>query len=165
MDQTPPTATTRFLRDPDATDRLALLLSRHLGPGDTVLLEGDIGAGKTHLARKLIQSLLSAAGKNEDVPSPTYTLVQTYDVGTFEIVHADLYRLIDPEAVLELGLEEAFGHALCLVEWPDRLGSRAPHEALSITLTPEACGRRARVAGTEKHASLIRDISKAFPCD
>ncbi|MBK1636150.1 tRNA (adenosine(37)-N6)-threonylcarbamoyltransferase complex ATPase subunit type 1 TsaE [Rhodovulum adriaticum] len=121
----------------DATRSLACGLAGVLGPGDTVLLAGPIGAGKTALARALIQAAQETAGAApEDVPSPTFTLVQTYAAGDLEVWHADLYRLTHPDEVLELGLDEAFSTALCLIEWPDRLGSLAPHGALTITLTP-----------------------------
>ena len=100
------------------TTRLGAVLARHLRPGDTVLLSGSIGAGKTHFARAFIQARL---GRKEEVPSPTFTLIQTYDAGDTEIWHADLYRLGHPDEVHELGLEEAFETAICLVEWPDRL--------------------------------------------
>lgn len=118
------------LTSPDATARLAATLAPALGPGDVLLLSGGIGAGKTHFARALIQSLLPAP---EDVPSPTFTLVQVYDTPDFEIWHSDLYRLTHPDEVMELGLTDAFESALCLVEWPDRLGDLAPHSALSLT--------------------------------
>lgn len=109
------------LSSPDATAAFARRLAPRLQAGDTILLEGPIGAGKTHFARALIQERLAAGGLIEDVPSPTYTLVQTYDDGTGEIWHADLYRLSDPAEVVELGLSDAFGTAICLVEWPERL--------------------------------------------
>lgn len=112
------------------TAALAARLGAVLGAGDVVLLEGPIGAGKTAFARALIQSRLAAAGHIEDVPSPSFTLVQTYHAGGLEIVHADLYRLAHPDEVLELGLDEAFETALCLLEWPDRLGSLTPRSAL-----------------------------------
>ncbi|MFX0545478.1 tRNA (adenosine(37)-N6)-threonylcarbamoyltransferase complex ATPase subunit type 1 TsaE [Roseovarius sp. S1116L3] len=117
---------------PDRTCDIACRLGALLGPGDTVLLSGDIGAGKTHFARCLIQSLLTAP---EDVPSPTYTLVQTYLGKPGEIWHADLYRLGDPNDVFELGLTEAFETAICLIEWPDRLGDLAPRTALGLDIT------------------------------
>ncbi len=94
-----------------------------------ILLEGDIGAGKTHFARSLIQSLLI---EPEDVPSPTFTLIQVYDGPECEIWHSDLYRLTDPVEVIELGLEEAFQSAICLIEWPDRLADMAPADALTL---------------------------------
>ena len=118
------------LQSPEATARLARDLGAWLKPGDTLLLEGDIGAGKTHFARALIQSLQDAP---EDVPSPTYTLVQEYDTRAGPVVHADLYRLSGPSGVDELGLWDAFHSAICLVEWPDRLGA-PPQDALHITL-------------------------------
>lgn len=107
-----------------------------LEAGDTILLEGPIGAGKSCFARAFIQARLTATGRLEDVPSPTYTLVQTYDDGNVEIWHADLYRLIGPADIDELGLWDAFEAAICLVEWPDRLGPLAPTDALLIRLDP-----------------------------
>lgn len=130
---TAPLSITRTLRSPDETAHLAQRLGARLGAGDVLLLDGPIGAGKTHFARALIQSRLADAGRAEDVPSPTFTLVQTYFAGPLEIWHADLYRLSHPDDVLELGLAEAFETALCLVEWPDRLGDLAPPGALHLT--------------------------------
>ncbi|MFD1343992.1 tRNA (adenosine(37)-N6)-threonylcarbamoyltransferase complex ATPase subunit type 1 TsaE [Litorisediminicola beolgyonensis] len=123
------------LASPDATARLARQLGAGLRPGDTVLLSGTLGAGKSHFARALIQSRLPVP---EDVPSPTFTLVQVYDLGDAELWHADLYRLSGPDAVEELGLTDAFATAICLVEWPDRLGELTPEGALSLTLDPGA---------------------------
>jgi tRNA threonylcarbamoyladenosine biosynthesis protein TsaE len=103
-----------------------------LGAGDTLLLSGPIGAGKSHFARSLIHRLLQDAGVDEDIPSPTFTLIQTYRAGDLEIWHSDLYRLTDPQEVIELGLDEAFDSALCLVEWPERLEGLAPAGALGM---------------------------------
>lgn len=124
------------LPDPDATDALARRFAPLLGPGDVLLLEGQIGAGKTHFARALIRAL----GVSEDVPSPTFTLVQTYEAG-FEIWHADLYRLTHPDEAIELGLAEAFETALCLVEWPEKLGSDRPKQALTLRFSLIGDGR------------------------
>lgn len=119
------------LNSPEATAHFAQSLAPLLGAGDVVFLEGPIGAGKTHFARSLIQSLLPAP---EDIPSPTFTIVQVYDGPDCEIWHSDLYRLSHPDEAIELGLDEAFEDAICLVEWPDRLGADAPDKALWITL-------------------------------
>ncbi|WP_420396135.1 tRNA (adenosine(37)-N6)-threonylcarbamoyltransferase complex ATPase subunit type 1 TsaE [Nioella sp.] len=122
------------LTSPEATSRLARHLADRLAPGDILCLDGDLGAGKTHFARSLIQHLQAAEGRVEDVPSPTFTLVQTYEAGGSEIWHADLYRLSDPQEVDELGLTDAFDTAICLVEWPDRLGDEMPDRALWLSL-------------------------------
>lgn len=123
------------LANADATARLAVRVADVLCPGDVILLSGDVGAGKTHFARALIQSLLCT---QEDVPSPTFTLVQTYDTRKGEIWHADLYRLTSVQEIEELGLTEAFETAICLVEWPDRLGELCPDGALSLSFEPSA---------------------------
>ncbi|MBT8415728.1 MAG: tRNA (adenosine(37)-N6)-threonylcarbamoyltransferase complex ATPase subunit type 1 TsaE [Boseongicola sp.] len=122
------------LPGPDDTAAAAARLAPHLRAGDCILLTGTLGAGKTHFARALIQKRLSESNLWEDVPSPTYTLVQTYDDGKCEIWHADLYRLSEPDEIIELGLDEAFETAVTLIEWPDRLGDLAPKNALKITL-------------------------------
>lgn len=116
---------------PDETAQLATRLGTDLRAGDTLLLEGGIGAGKSHFARALILSRLAIP---EDVPSPTFTLVQTYELPECDLWHADLYRLGDPDQIIELGLLDAFQSAICLIEWPDRLGSLAPTNALTIRL-------------------------------
>lgn len=126
------------------TDRLGVLLAGMLRPGDTVLLSGPVGAGKTHLARALIRARL---GPDEEVPSPSFTLVQTYAHADGDIWHADLYRLAGPDQTLELGLEAAFGQDICLVEWPDRLGALAPADALLVSLSQAGEGRKAALRG------------------
>ncbi|MBV0913493.1 tRNA (adenosine(37)-N6)-threonylcarbamoyltransferase complex ATPase subunit type 1 TsaE [Anianabacter salinae] len=126
---------TLSLPDTDATQDLARRLAPVLAAGDCLLLTGPIGAGKTFLARAVIQARQAALGMAEDVPSPTYTLVQTYEAGGVEIWHADLYRLTDPAEVIELGLDEAFDTGISLIEWPDRLGDLAPPGALRLELS------------------------------
>ncbi len=128
-------STTFHINSEQATCAFARALGTRLQPGDSVLLEGGIGAGKTFFARQLIQSLLT---EPEDVPSPTFTLVQVYDSTSGEIWHCDLYRLTDPAQCIELGLEEAFESAICLIEWPDRLGSLTPEDALTIRFSETA---------------------------
>lgn len=120
---------TLSLSDADNTARIAAELGKCLTSGDTILLTGDVGAGKTHFARALIQSLLLYP---EDVPSPTFTLVQTYDTAKGPVWHADLYRLGSSHEIEELGLVDAFETAICLVEWPDRLGPMRPQAALDL---------------------------------
>lgn len=115
--------------------------ARHLQAGDVVALEGPIGAGKTHFARALIRERLGFA---EDVPSPTFTLIQTYPADV-DIWHADLYRLTHPDEVLELGLDEAFRTAICLIEWPERMGRLLPSDAVRLRLIPDQDQRKAEV--------------------
>ncbi len=120
---------TLTLQSPQDTADFAARLGATLRPADVLLLQGEIGSGKTHFARSLIQSLMNPP---EDVPSPTFTLVQAYDTQIGEIWHCDLYRLTSVDEVDELGLTEAFDTALCLVEWPDKLGPLAPDTALTL---------------------------------
>ena len=115
----------------------AVRLSKTLGPGDVLLLIGDVGAGKTTFARAIIQSLLS---QPEDVPSPTFTLVQTYETEVGDVWHCDLYRLSDPFELEELGLTEAFDTAICLIEWPEILGEATPSTALNVRFQPSQDG-------------------------
>ncbi|WP_044007851.1 tRNA (adenosine(37)-N6)-threonylcarbamoyltransferase complex ATPase subunit type 1 TsaE [Jannaschia sp. CCS1] len=124
------------LPTPEATDALAAALARVLRPGDTLLLSGALGAGKTHLARALIRAHLGNPA--EPVPSPTFTLVQTYDGDDTALWHADLYRLGDIGEVDELGLDEAMEQAICLIEWPDRLAPDWPGAAVLLHLTRHA---------------------------
>lgn len=137
------------LPDPEATARLGQALAHLLTPSDTVLLEGPIGAGKSHLARALITTRLAAENRVEDIPSPTFTLVQTYEMDAGDIWHCDLYRLTHPDEALELGLDEAFETAICLVEWPERLGPDRPDNALTLVLAQDEDGRIAHLSATD----------------
>lgn len=129
-------------------------LAEILRSGDVVALTGDLGAGKTTLARGMIQSL---CGETE-VPSPTYTLVQTYDAPDFEIWHCDLYRLDRPEDVYELGLLDAMDEAVCLIEWPERMGSLLPGSALTVNIGFEGEGRTIELSGSETWAHRLSHV-------
>lgn len=141
MSPPPPVQTlTLSLPSDEATARLGAWLADRLGAGDCLALAGPIGAGKSHLARALIRARLGRP--DEDVPSPSFTLVQTYPADV-EIWHADLYRLSHPDEVLELGLDEAFARAITLVEWPERMGNALPADAIRLQLVPDGDARRA----------------------
>lgn len=116
-------------------------LAGMLQAGDVIALHGDLGAGKTTLVRGLIQALMGPA---EEVPSPTYTLVQIYDGPDFPVWHFDLYRLEDPDGVIELGWDETQGGA-ALIEWPERAGRHLPGERLDLFLDFSGDGRTARL--------------------
>lgn len=126
--------TTLTLADPGATAALAEAMAPHLAAGDFLGLHGALGAGKSAFARAVIAGRLAALGRSEDIPSPSFTLVQVYDLGTVELWHVDLYRLGSADETIELGLDEAFDRAICLVEWAERLGPAAPARRLDLTL-------------------------------
>lgn len=137
------------------TNRLGEALAGELRSGDTMLLDGSLGAGKTVLARSLLRRL--AGDATLTVPSPTYTLAHTYDLPWGLVHHFDLYRLDNPEECVELGLEEVFGHDLALVEWPDRLGPLAPPEWICLRLVADGNpGARTAHVFTEGSDSLLR---------
>ena len=133
------------LADERQTARLGAALARLLGPGDTVLLRGELGAGKSALARAVIGAALG--DPQAEIPSPSYTLVNIYETARGPVWHADLYRLTGAaEELEELGLVETMGAALVLVEWPERLGTALPAGRLDIALTaPRAGGRDAAI--------------------
>lgn len=144
---------------PEATTDFARSLANHLHPGDVILLSGGIGAGKTHFARSLIHALQDPP---EDVPSPTFTLVQVYDTPKGEVWHSDLYRLSDPDECVELGLTDAFETAICLVEWPDKLDDLTPDNALSIhldTVDAEEDHRQMSLTWSDPRWDKVMDLS------
>ena len=141
------TASEFFIDLPDegATGRLAQDVAMRLAAGDVVALSGGLGAGKTTLARALIRTL--AGDPDLEVPSPTFTLAQTYVVPGFAVTHIDLYRIGDPAELDELGLIDAVEAGMALVEWPENAGDRLPAARLTIELAMAGAGRRARLSG------------------
>lgn len=157
--------TTRHLplADEAATAALARALAPALGRGDVIALWGDLGAGKTCFARALIGALAhggkgaGGADESEEVPSPTFTLAQSYDTPSGVVWHFDLYRLKAPDEALELGIDEAFADGITLIEWPGRLGVLLPRDRLDLTLdfggAPDA--RTATLAGHGRWAARL----------
>jgi tRNA threonylcarbamoyladenosine biosynthesis protein TsaE len=120
----------------DATERFGERLAQLVRPGDVVALSGGLGAGKTALARAVIRALGRREGIDiEEVPSPTFTLVQTYELKLASVHHFDLYRIKRPEEAIELGIEDAFAAGISLIEWPEKLGGFLPADRLDIELS------------------------------
>lgn len=143
------------LTSPEAMTEFAHQMAQVLRRGDTLLLSGPIGAGKSTFARAVIQARLGYA---EDVPSPTFTLVQVYDHPDGDMWHCDLYRLTDSQEVFELGLDEAFADAICLIEWPDRLGDAAPANALHLTFAAGDDAHLVTISGSADWAVRLGHI-------
>jgi tRNA threonylcarbamoyl adenosine modification protein YjeE len=147
------TAIERVLPDEQATVALGQDLAAALKPGDLLLLQGDLGAGKTTLARALIRAM--AADYALEVPSPTFTLVQTYDT-RIPLAHFDLYRISAAEELDELGLDEALAAGAALVEWPERAEGRLPSGATTIRLSDHGDGRLAIIGAPDPALARIR---------
>ncbi len=145
-----------------ATEALAQALAPLAGGGDVIALSGGLGAGKSVFARAFIRARTRA---DEEVPSPTFTLVQTYEGGHggVPIHHFDLYRLDRPDDAFELGIEEAFADGIALIEWPERLGALLPARRLAITLLPGASptARHARLEGGGDWPARLKDANLA----
>jgi tRNA threonylcarbamoyladenosine biosynthesis protein TsaE len=146
-----------------ATHVFATRVAGHLAPGSVVLLEGELGAGKSEFARAVIQAL---AGERITVPSPTFTLLQSYALPALEVGHADLYRLADPGEIAELGLEECWQHGALLVEWPERAAWLWPAERLTLALSSAPDGsaeaRQAHLRGSGYWADLLPALAAGF---
>jgi tRNA threonylcarbamoyladenosine biosynthesis protein TsaE len=149
-----PRIVTLDLKDLPATHALAARLAALLRPGDAVLLDGPLGAGKSEFARAVLRA--AAGDPALEVPSPTFTLVQSYDLPAGTAHHFDLYRLDGPAGLDELGWDEAL-EGIVLVEWPDRLGAFAPPGALRIALQPGAAedARIARLTGWDDRLKAL----------
>ncbi len=156
--QSPDAQYARHIDLPGASSTAALgaALAPHLRQGDLLALAGDLGAGKTTLARGLI----GAMGHRGTVPSPTFTLVQHYETDPVAVWHFDLYRIGHPDEVIELGYDEARADGIVLLEWAERLGAELPATRLDIELEYAASGkaRMARLSGLRAWADRLQDL-------
>lgn len=109
-------------------------LAKNLKKGDVLCIFGELGAGKTVFSREIVRFLIK--NPSEEVPSPTFTLVQSYEAPDFLVFHYDLYRLEDPEEVFELGWEDSLASGVCLIEWPERAGSLIPKRRIEVHIEP-----------------------------
>lgn len=144
--------TSLFLENEAATIAFARRLAPLLEAGDCVLLDGDLGMGKSTLARAIIRARLDDPAL--EVPSPTFTLVQVYD-GEPPLYHFDLYRLGDPGELIELGIDEALEDGISLIEWPERGAGFLPDDALVLAFSEEAGGRRVRLSGPAQRVAAL----------
>ena len=131
-----------ILADEAATGRLGEVIAGLLRSGEAVCLQGPLGAGKSTLARALIRSLTTP---EEEVPSPTFTLVQFYEGAALRVAHFDLYRLSAAGEAYEIGLDEALDEGAAVIEWPERLAGRLPRDRLDVEIALNGVGRRARL--------------------
>jgi tRNA threonylcarbamoyl adenosine modification protein YjeE len=146
-----------FLEDEAATGRLGEDLALALRVGDCLALSGDLGAGKSSLARAILRAMADDDGL--EVPSPTFTLVQSYEL-RIPVSHFDLYRLGDPGELAELGLDDAMDVGICLVEWPEMAGNELPEARLDLRLDNEGDGRRATIRASATQMVRIRRVLK-----
>lgn len=146
------------LADEQATLALAASLARLATGGDIIALTGDLGVGKTTFARGFIHAKHPTP---EDVPSPTFTLVQVYETGNETIHHFDLYRLNNPEEAYELDIEDAFISSISLIEWPDKLGTLLPTDRLDVTLefAQSPTARRATLAAYGDWSTRLKEAN------
>jgi tRNA threonylcarbamoyl adenosine modification protein YjeE len=154
-----PTTFSVALHNETATAQLMADLALLVGPGDVITLTGDLGAGKTAAARAMIRYL---AGDEElEVPSPTFTLVQGYELPPFAVMHADLYRIEDESELEEIGLSPLPDATLVLIEWPERAPSAMPADRIDIALTHRpALGSNARAADITGHGKAAATVAR-----
>lgn len=145
------------LADESNTLQLGQQLAAALHQGGVIYLQGDLGAGKTTLSRGIIQAM----GHSGSVKSPTYTLVEPYELGALRLYHFDLYRLADPEELEFMGIRDYFDdEVVCLVEWPDRGADYIPSADLEINLTKQGHSRLATLqAHTARGQSLLGQLT------
>ncbi len=152
---------TLSLPDPGATERLGARLAALAGPGDVIGLSGTLGMGKTALARAFVTALFERFElEPEEIPSPTFTLVQLYEFPSFTVYHFDLYRLERPEDVYELAIEEAFTDGVSLIEWPEKIAALLPSDRLDVLLR-QGREENARVAELAGRTEWVRRLSNA----
>lgn len=144
-----------LLPNAEATDRFGAALGQRLQIGDIIALDGDLGMGKSALARAAIRARL--AMPDVDVPSPTFTLVQVYEAADIDLWHVDLYRLDGAVEARQLGLDEAFLEAASLIEWPDHMAAELPPRAMWIRLSQAGDGRRAWIFAPPAWTSRLEE--------
>lgn len=143
------------LKDEAATAALGAAIARGLKAGDAVLLRGELGAGKTTLARGILRAL----GVTEHVPSPTFTLVQAYETPGLTVRHFDLYRVARASELNELGLEDALAEGAVLIEWPERAREQMPANALEVELaTAGETAREAKLSGPSRWMGILEGL-------
>jgi tRNA threonylcarbamoyl adenosine modification protein YjeE len=143
------------LKDEAATVALGAGIARWLKVGDAVLLEGELGAGKTALARAILRAL----GVAEYVPSPSFTLVQAYETPGLTVRHFDLYRITAASELNELGIDDALAYGAVLIEWPERARERMPVDALKIHLSARGDNsREAKISGPARWRGIVREL-------
>ena len=149
----------KFLAVSSATEKLGLLLGRHLKDGDVLCLSGDLGAGKTLLSRGIATSL---GVEPEAVTSPTFAIMNVYEGRELEVRHFDLYRLNRPEELEDIGFAEyAGGEGVTLIEWAELFSEQLPEEYLQVVLRHEGAGRRAVLeAHGQRYEQLLEEVEK-----
>ena len=142
------------LQDQEATAGLGRRIASVLGIGDAVLLSGPLGAGKTVLARAILQAL----GVSGRIPSPTFTLVQSYETADFQVHHFDLYRVENESELIELGFDDAVETGVILVEWPEHAFGQVPDSALKIEIRPlDGDARNVRLSGGRRWHDFLEE--------